>query len=124
MLALHADYAPGSRYVATETVPVTRLDTASAEEVRNARSPFLKIDTQGYEATVLSGAGSVMDMFVGVELEMSLVPLYEGQTLLHETLDLMRGFGFRLAAVSPGLVDDTNTGETLQVDGTFLRIDR
>jgi FkbM family methyltransferase len=121
MLDRHAAYAPKSRYKATELVPLNRLDVAAAAEIHRAKHPFLKIDTQGYEAQVLRGAEGVLNNFVGVELEMTLVPLYNGQLLILDTMNAMRAFGFEIRALSPGLVDESGTGETLQVDAIFLR---
>lgn len=120
MLDKHADVAPHSRYVATECVPLARLDEVAREQVTAASRPFLKVDTQGYEAAVLDGAAGILDRFVAVELEMSLAPLYGGQMLMLETVDRMRESGFRLAGLSSGLWDD-ESGETLQADGIFLR---
>lgn len=120
MLDRHADVAPKSRYVGVETVPMARLDEVASDQIKVARSPFLKIDTQGYEATVLKGAEGVLSRLVGVELEMSLVPLYQGQMLMSETIDWMTEHGFRLGGLSRGLCDG-ESGETLQADGIFLR---
>lgn len=120
MLDRHATIAPRSRYVGTETVRVERLDVLVDEAVSNARAPFLKVDTQGYEAFVLDGATGVLDRVVGVELELSLVPLYDGQMLWDGMIDRMKAAGFSLEVISPGLVDPER-GETLQIDGLFRR---
>jgi FkbM family methyltransferase len=118
----HADAALDSVYVGTEMVPVHRLDELLAHEVTTASAPYLKIDTQGYEATVLNGASGVLDRFVGVELELSLAPLYSGQILMLDLMNRMRAEGFEVEVVTPGLFDPRR-GETLQVDGIFARHD-
>jgi FkbM family methyltransferase len=115
----HADIAPLSVYVGAEKVPVERLDAIAAEAVTAATAPFLKIDTQGYESLVLDGAEGILDQLVGIELELSLVTLYEGQALMGEMVERMGDAGFGLWALSPGLVD-TNAGQTLQMDGIFV----
>ena len=120
MLARHEACAPDSRYVGTEMVPVARLDEVAREAVTEASAPHLKIDTQGYEASVLDGATALLDLIISVELEMSLVPLYDGQELLGEMLERLTRQGFSLRTLSPGLVD-SETGETLQIDGIFVR---
>jgi len=61
-----------------------------------------------------------LDLIISVELEMSLVPLYDGQELLGEMLERLTRQGFSLRTLSPGLVD-SETGETLQIDGIFVR---
>jgi FkbM family methyltransferase len=120
MLERHVRTAPQSAYVDQQVVPVTRLDEAAATAVAAATTPFLKVDTQGFEATVLDGAAGLLHRFVGIELELSLQPLYEGQQLLPETMERLGQLGYRLARLSPGLTDG-RTGETLQVDGIFVR---
>lgn len=120
MLKRHADAAPESTYVGTETVRVERLDVLVDRNALAERRPFLKIDTQGYEGFVLDGAEAVLDCIIGLELEMSLVPLYEGQMLMPETIARLADAGFRLAEIFP-FFSDPNSGETLQVDGIFTR---
>lgn len=120
MLERHVRTAPQSAYVSTQVVPVIRLDEAAGAAVDRAARPFLKVDTQGYEATILESAHGLLDRFVGIELELSLQPLYEGQQLMPETMVWLAGHGYRLARLSPGLTDG-RTGETLQVDGIFVR---
>jgi FkbM family methyltransferase len=120
MLERHLDVAPKSGYDGDEVVPVERLDVLAADAVARASRPYLKVDTQGYESTVLDGAGGLIDQFVGIELEMSMVPLYGGQLLVLDTLQRLDRLGFRLAGIAPALIDD-DTGETLQADGIFLR---
>ena len=120
MLDRHVGAAPGSSYVATETVQVERLDALIDSDYLRRRQPFLKVDTQGYEAAVLDSATDLMGSLVGIELEMSLVPLYEGQMLMPETIDRMQDDGFRLTEISPGFTDRAS-GDTLQVDAIFVR---
>jgi hypothetical protein len=99
---------------------VRRLDSVLPQYLNDARHPFLKIDTQGYELQVLEGARTSLPRFVGVAAEMSLEELYQGQVLFVDFVTLMAREGFQLAAVFPGLVDG-RTGRFLQVDGLFFR---
>jgi FkbM family methyltransferase len=121
MLEQHAKSAPASRYVGTETVPLRRLDSVAPAYLAGARSVYLKIDTQGYEAAVLRGAPTVLQQARAVQLEMSLIPLYEGQELWGYFLEQMQGLGFVPWTLLPGFVDDA-TGRTLQIDAVFLRL--
>jgi len=54
--------------VRTELVPLDRLDVLVGDRVAQARAPFSKIDTQGFEKPVLDGAGGCLDLLVGVEI--------------------------------------------------------
>jgi FkbM family methyltransferase len=120
MLQSHVEVAPESRYIGTERVPLRKLDSFAQAYLRPNSVPFLKIDTQGYEDRVLSGATELLDKTIGVQLEMSLIPLYEGQCLFPEMIDGLKSKGFELWAIWQSFVDENN-GRLLQVDGTFFR---
>ncbi len=96
MLAQHANSAPESRYIGSETVPLSRLDSAAAPYLVDAGGVYLKIDTQGFEAVVLAGASEFAATVPSrLQLELSLVPLYEGQRLWRRLLGRICGQGFR-----------------------------
>lgn len=122
MLDRHVEAAPGSAEQGSETVAVSPLDRLVLSDLMRASAGLLKIDTQGFEAEVLGGASAVLDSgrLAGVEVELSLVPLYEGQPLWPELADLLRRAGFVLLALGHGF-RDPKTGELLQVDGLFGR---
>ena len=116
----HRAAAPGSAYVGTQMVDLRRLDRAAASEVDRARRPFVKLDTQGYEREILKGATGIMDRVRGVQVEMSLTPLYEGAPSFEELLALLEGMHFKPWALLPAFTDQTS-GRMLQVDGLFFR---
>ena len=120
MLDLHVKIAPESRYVGNERVPLRRLDSIASDYLRPDSVVFLKIDTQGYEDRVLQGATGLFDRFVGLQLELSLIPLYEGQRLFDDLLAEVKGKGFDLWSIWP-VFTDQNTGRLLQVDATLFR---
>lgn len=120
MLDAHASAAAGSAYVASERTPLVRLDSVAAQYLSSESRPFIKIDTQGFEWQVLDGAVYTLQRAQGVLLELSLVPLYDGQRLWREIMDRMDAEGFTLWAIQKGFTD-LQTGRSLQVDGLFLR---
>jgi FkbM family methyltransferase len=121
MLKSHQDAYPPANYVGTEQVPIHRLDSVASEFLRPADVALLKIDVQGFEKQVLAGGKStVNDRCVGMQLELSFVPLYEGGMLMREALDLASSLGFTLTGVLPGFSDPRN-GRMLQADGVFFR---
>jgi FkbM family methyltransferase len=122
MLEMHAAAAPESRYVREETVPVVTLDAVVADRLRGGERTFLKIDTQGFEAEVLRGAIQVLARCSGVQLELSLVPLYAGQVLIFDLWQQMNDAGFELWSIDPMFVDP-KSARILQVDATFFRRD-
>jgi FkbM family methyltransferase len=120
MLDAHLHAAPESAYIGCEMVPVSRLDTIAEDMRVGGQNLFLKIDVQGFEPKVLDGARRLLDRTQGVQLELSLVPLYDDETLFLPQVDCLARKGFELWSLIPGFVD-AETGRTLQVDGIFFR---
>lgn len=120
MLDRHASAAPESRYVSTELVPLRTLDSLAHQYLDEKSRPFIKIDTQGYENQVLDGASNFLDRAIGVQLELSTVSLYAGQSLYDQIIGRMTGAGFSIRAIWPGF-RDRMTGELLQFDAAFFR---
>ncbi len=120
MLALHMHAAQQSRVEATETVPVHRLDRVAPAYLSGKRSAFLKLDAQGYEKQVLDGASTLIPTLAGLQVELSLAPLFEGQWLMPELVLHLRKEGFALYGFLQGFTD-AKTGRQLQVDGLFAR---
>ena len=81
---------------------------------------FLKIDTQGYEKNVMGGACASLNRILGVQMELSLVPLYEGEALLGEMIGFMSERGYSLMSLEPGSVIK-DKGQMIQVEGIFFR---
>jgi FkbM family methyltransferase len=120
MLPVHANAAPESRYSGTETVRMEPLDSLALDYVRDDSIALLKIDTQGYESQVLSGAPKTLARVVGVQLELSLIPLYSGEKLMPEMIEYMQSVDFDLWGIAPTFAE-ARSGRTLQVDAVFFR---
>lgn len=120
MEKLHSDAAPTSQYMSKQITRVQRLDKFDHELINNCKIKFLKIDTQGYEKNVLDGAAGLLTEIRGIQIEMSLVPLYQGQALYEELIQRLSSAGFDLWNVVPGF-SDPKTGRLLQMDGVFFR---
>jgi len=120
MLDSHLRAAPYSVYVGTEEVPVRKLDSVRHSFLHESTRPFLKIDTQGYESRVLKGAAGLLPRVKGVQVELSLRPLYDGQVLWRGVIDLLEASGFELWSLVPEFLDP-DTGRMLQCDGIFFR---
>lgn len=120
MLETHSNAAMGSAYVASERVPIARLDSVIDQYVEADSNLFVKIDTQGFEWQVLNGAPLTIQRALGVLCELSLVPLYDGQALWRDIIDRLEAEGFVLWALQKGFTDP-RSGQSLQMDGIFLR---
>ena len=113
-------FSPTSRIIGTESVDVVPLDAALGEYARPGDRMFLKIDTQGYENAVLDGATESLARLDGAQVELSLVPLYQGEAEWRAIVDRLAAAGLDLAMVIPGYFD-RHLNLMLQFDGIFLR---
>ena len=123
MLDAHLESAPESAYSGSETVKLSRLDTIAKDYIKSeTKSIFLKIDVQGLEKQVIEGATAILPLVKGIKLELSLVPLYEGQVLFKEMIDIVEKLGYELYGIEPGFTAE-KTGRMLQMDGIFFKPD-
>ncbi len=120
MLPRHLESAPYSSYQGIEQIEVRRLDSIAPGVVGSGDVVYIKSDTQGYEAEVVNGGEETLRRAVGVQMELSLVPLYSGETLLAEMIHELDERGFQLVSIEPAFADPV-TGQLLQVDGIFFR---
>jgi len=117
---LSTDACKDSAYVRSEEVALARMDSLWPEVVAEHDRVFLKLDVQGSEMAVLEGVDASLPGIVGVQVELSLVPLYQGQPLLPQVLNYLCSAGFALVSIDRGFAD-RRTGEVLQADGVFFR---
>ncbi len=120
MLDAHSCASAGSAYVASETTPIRTLDSVALEYMTETTKLFVKIDTQGFEWQVLEGAQETLKQAHGLLIELSLLPLYDGQRLWKEVIDRIESEGFLLWAIQPGFIDERD-GRLLQIDAIFFR---
>ncbi len=117
------DMLPEAAASTRETVRCRRLDNVVEEYVHPGERALLKLDVQGFEKQVLEGAESVLPDYSGIYIEVSVVPLYEGQALAPEILDYLHRQGFEVWYITPGYVDP-RSGQMLQYDVLLARADR
>jgi hypothetical protein len=53
------------------------------------RRVFLKTDTQGYDLKVLAGARRTLDRTIGIQIELSVVAIYEGMPSYVEAIAML-----------------------------------
>ena len=124
MLDAHQSADPRSTYVRTETCEVvTMADLFSRYVQASDKGVFMKADVQGHESEVLRGAAEVLPRIDAIQLEMSLIPLYEGESEFVDQVLAMKSMGYALWQLEPGFLDE-RVGRLLQVDGTFVRESR
>jgi FkbM family methyltransferase len=114
-------YELGSKYVGKETVTMYKLDTVYPRYVEDDDILFLKMDVQGYEKFVLLGSEKLLSCLKGIQIECSLVPLYEGEMLFIDMIKSIEDKGFTLYEIIPGISDHKYSGRLLQVDCIFFK---
>jgi FkbM family methyltransferase len=111
---------PGTKVSQTARMPMKTLDTLYAELALAGRSVFIKMDAQGYEMNILRHGEQALAQAKGLQVEMSLFPLYEGETLYDEIIAFLKARGF-----CAHMLVETNfsrrLGRQLQVDGIFYK---
>lgn len=76
-------------------VPVRRLDAILPElgvDLARERGVHLKVDTQGFDMRVIRSAGMLLRHVASIQIELDVLPTYEGQSSL-EYLDELRELG-------------------------------
>ena len=111
---LHKKNFPKSETVYREKVLISTVDTEVSRLEIIPKFSLLKIDTQGFEYFVLKGASSTLSQFTFCYLEVSLLPLYEGEKSFLDILLLLSEFGHHVVEINSG-VRGINR-ELLQVD--------
>lgn len=111
---------PKTRVVEQILTPVRTLDSLYDEYCPAGASVFVKIDTQGFERHVLNGAQETLNKICGLQMELSLFPLYEGEETYLSFLNDLHRWGF-----SPAMIIETTFSRALnrqlQIDAIFMR---
>jgi len=114
------DRLASSRMRDRETVPVTTVASILDTYAQDTRGVFLKSDTQGFEDQVLDGIGESWDRITGLQLELSLQPIYEGQPDHLPLVHRLAIKGFRPHLIVPGYWS-RHYGRMLEYDAVFFR---
>jgi FkbM family methyltransferase len=118
MLPSHLNGAPESKYVDKEKIQIKKLDSIFDSFCGVGNKVMMKIDVQGFEKNVLDGADESLNNIEIIQLEMSIVPLYENETTFVDMINYLDDKGFKLFSLENGF-HDSHTGKLLQVDGIF-----
>jgi FkbM family methyltransferase len=118
--ALH-ELGEMTRTVEVEHVAVRTLDDVIGECTAGIPDPrlFLKIDTQGWDLEVLKGAAATLPAVLGVQVELSLKPIYEGMPAYAQTMGHLQELGFEPTGIYP-VVRDRDM-RVMEVDCVLVR---
>lgn len=101
------------------TVEVERLD--SIVQFLKIQGPFLlKLDVQGFEAEVLSGATGIFNQTPIIVCEVNLASLYEGQCTFESVVAFMSQHHYRIVDIGTP-IRSSHTQEILYMDLAFKK---
>jgi FkbM family methyltransferase len=103
------------------TVTLARLDDVLPVDTLNP-DILVKIDVQGVEDRVIKGGRALFSAAKIVLVEMSFVPIYQGQPLFEEVHHLLEECGLRLAGFK-NQIDEPQTGQPLFAHCLYRRPD-
>ena len=116
---LQTESFPFVQETALITVPTARLDDLVPDEA--LRAPVLiKIDAQGAEDRIIAGGARTFGSAAVVLIEMSYVPMYEGQPLFHAVHTLLSNLGFMFSGIK-NQVTHPSTGRPLFAHCIYTR---
>lgn len=115
MIEIHAPI----RYTRHEDIKLSRLDTILPKVSRPQDRIHLKIDTQGFEQSVINGATESLSRISSIRMEVAISECYTGEWLVPEAIIAMRDRGFVLVDTSPAW-RNPHTGVLLHLDLIFL----
>ena len=116
----HLVSEPKSKYIRKEKILIKKLDSFKNEILKKYNNIYLKIDTQGYEENVLNGATDLIKSIKGLQLEMSIYPMYEGQLLFNRLFEKIENLDFEIWDIERTF-SNPNTGKILQIDAILFK---
>lgn len=85
------------------------------------KRPFLKMDTQGFDVSILRAGRAIAPAFVGLQSELAIKRIYEEAVDFREAISLYNDLGFELSAFVPN-----NSGHfpvLVEIDCIMVRSD-
>ena len=104
-----------------ETIEVRRLADV-VTDITDQGIPFsqcyLKTDTQGYDIQVVEGAKPILKHVVGMQMELSFRPIYQGMPAMPEVLAFSAALGFQATGLFP--ISRDKEMRLIEVDCVFV----
>ena len=111
---------PRLAYVGTEECSLSTLDVLAPDLFQPEERLYLKLDVQGFELEVLRGAEATLARVLALDVELSQTLLYQGAPLMDEVVAYLAERDYVLLGTEPAYIHP-RTGETLQLNGLFVR---
>ncbi len=103
----------------TEDIEIRTLDQVAAGLTGNI---LLKIDAQGYEKHIIEGGGQTIPRLLGIQLELPVIRVYEGEWQFHEALNYMADLGFVPAQIQVVNYHGADNVSAVDFDCLFRRV--
>ena len=99
----HDRFQKETDIVFSELIEMSTLNLFYDRCTENIKSPhvFLKLDTQGFDIEVLKGAAQVLDKVLGLQSEVSMIPIYLGMPSMTEAVRYYQKLGFSVTGLYP-----------------------
>lgn len=106
----------------TEEIEIRQLDGVIEKALDGIADPrpYLKMDTQGYDLEVFTGAGERIADFVGLQSEVAALRLYEGSPTMSEAIAAYESSGFGITGMYP-VTREEATGRVVEFDCVMMR---
>jgi FkbM family methyltransferase len=114
-------FSHAASVIGREAVDVRRLDAILDRclDGGGERGLFLKTDTQGLDLEVIAGATACLDRICGLQVELSVKPIYDGMPSHVEALSALRDYGFSPTGMFPVQRDEKL--RIVEFDCVFVR---
>lgn len=88
-----------------DQVPMLTLDEAFRRIEPRPKSPYLKLDTQGFDLQVAQGGLATLESVLALQCEASVIGIYEGMPSYREAVSFFESAGFTLSGMFPVTLD-------------------
>ena len=115
---------PNISYIESEEVKVETLaHILSNQSYLNSSSKiYLKVDTQGHDLQVVKGLGNWSKNIIGMQSEMSLIPIYKNIPFYYDVLKYYQSQNFNLLSSIP-VTRDKKDSTIIEFNGFFVKRD-
>ena len=84
--------------VNTKTLEAAYIELKSSHHFKN---PYLKLDTQGFDVSIITSSSTVLNEFVAIQSELAVKKLYQHSIDFREAITIYQQYGFTLSAFVP-----------------------
>ena len=103
----------------TESIQVLTLDLACERYGINPEGAYLKLDTQGYDLEVISGAAYATQVLASLQIELAIQRIYDGIPTYREILAHLESLEFAISGVFP--ISRDSEFRAVELDCVFVR---